>query len=125
MKIQDICHILGDTGCAAFSFMFAIGRDPELLIKDFCTLVDNKILAKDATIQDYSKLAKFYGENVSVTWKKPGEFIPGQMYLGRWTRNGFNHFVTMKDDKVIFNPLEYSKCVECGTLTDIRVITIL
>lgn len=125
MKIQDICKILGDTGCAAFAFLYSIGQEPELLVKDFPNLVEQKILGQDATVLDYSKLAKFYGENVSVTWKKPGEFISGQMYLGRWTRNGFNHFVTMKDDKVIFNPLEYSKCVECGTLTDIRVITIL
>src|SRR5574344_270573 len=123
--IQDVCHILGDTGCAAFSFMFAIGSDPEFLIKDFDNLVEKKILGPDATVLDYAKLAKFYGESVSVTWKKSDAYIPGQMYLGRWTRpGGFNHFVVMKDGKVIFNPLEYSKCVECGTLTDIRVITI-
>jgi len=122
--IQDTCEILGNTGCAAFSFLYAIGQEPELLIKDFDNLVDNKILAKDATIQDYSKLAKFYGENVSVTWKKPGEFIPGQMYLGRWTRPGYNHFVVMKDNKVVWNPLKYSKCVSEGQLSDIRVITI-
>ena len=122
--IQDTCEILGNTGCAAFSFLYAIGQEPELLIKDFDNLVDNKILAKDATIQDYSKLAKFYGENVSVTWKKPGEFITGQMYLGRWTRPGYNHFVVMKDNKVVWNPLKYSKCVSEGQLSDIRVITI-
>ena len=123
--IQDTCEILGNTGCAAFAFLYAIGQEPELLVKDFDNLVEKKILGSDATVLDYSRLAKFYGENVSVTWKSPDEYIPGQMYLGRWTRPGFNHFVVMKDDKVIFNPLKYSKCVECGTLTDIRVITIL
>ena len=122
--IQDTCEILGSTGCAVFSFLYAIGQEPELLIKDFGTLVDNKILAKDATVLDYSKLAKFYGENVSVVWRKPGEFIPGQMYLGRWTRPGFNHFVVMKDNKVVWNPMKYSKCVSEGQLSDIRVITI-
>lgn len=123
--IQDVCEILGSTGCAAFSFLYAIGQEPEFLVKDFPNLVEQKILGPDATVLDYTKLAKFYGESVSVVWKKPNEYIPGQMYLGRWTRpGGFNHFVVMKDNKVIFNPLEYSKCVECGTLTDIRVITI-
>ena len=122
--IQDTCEILGNTGCAAFSFLYAIGSDPKLLIKDFDNLVAKKILGPDATVLDYSKLAKFYGENVSVIWKKPNEYIPGQMYLGRWTRAGYNHFVVMKDDKVIFNPLKYSKCVSEGQLSDIRVITI-
>lgn len=123
--IQDICEILGNTGCAAFSFLYAIGREPELLVKDFDILVEKKILASDATVLDYSKLAKFYGENVSVVWKKPGEYIPKQMYLGRWTRpGGHNHFVVMKDNTVLWNPLKYSKCVSEGQLSDIRVITI-
>ena len=81
--IQDTCEILGSTGCAAFSFLYAIGSDPKLLIKDFDNLVAKNILGPDATVLDYSKLAKFYGENVSVIWKKPNEYIPGQMYLGR------------------------------------------
>ena len=122
--IQDTCEILGNTGCAAFSFLYAIGGDPFLLIKDFDILVEKKILGSDATVLDYSRLAKFYGESVSVVWRKPGEFIPGQMYLGRWTRPGYNHFVVMKDNEVVWNPLEYSKCVSEGKLSDIRVITI-
>ena len=95
-----------------------------MLIKDFDNLVEKKILGPDATVLDYSKLAKFYGESVSVTWKKPDEYIPGQTYLGRWTRPGFNHFVVMKDNKVVWNPLKYSKCVSEGQLSDFRVITI-
>ena len=122
--IQDTCEILGHTGCAAFSFLWALGIEPELLIKDFDILVSKKILGPDATVLDYSKLAKFYGENVLVVWKKPDEYIPGQMYLGRWTRPGFNHFVVMKDNKVVWNPMKYSKCVSEGQLSDIRVITI-
>lgn len=122
--IQDTCEILGNTGCAAFSFLYAIGREPELLVKDFDNLVEKKILGSDATVLDYGKLASFYGENVSVVWKKPDEYILGQMYLGRWTRPGHNHFVVMKDNKVVWNPLKYSKCVSEGQLSDIRVITI-
>lgn len=122
--IQDVCEILGHTGYVAFSFLYAIGQEPEFLIKDFDNLVEKKILASDATVLDYSKLAKFYGENVSVVWKKPDEYIPGQMYLGRWTRAGYNHFVVMKDNKVVWNSLKYSKCVSEGQLSDIRVITI-
>src|SRR5574344_1098556 len=123
--IQDVCKILGDTGCAAFAFLYAIGQEPELLVKDFDNLVEQKILGQDATVLDYSRLAKFYGENVSVTWKKSDAYIPGQMYLGRWTRpGGFNHFVVMKDDIVLWNPMKYSKCVSEGQLSDIRVITI-
>lgn len=122
--IQDSCLTLGHTGCAAFSFLWALGIEPELLIKDFDKLVDQKILGTDATVLDYSRLAKFYGENVSVVWKKPDAYIPGQMYLGRWTRAGYNHFVVMKDNKVVWNPMKYSKCVSDGQLSDIRVITI-
>src|SRR5574344_2373214 len=101
--IQDVCKNLGDTGCAAFAFLYSIGQEPELLVKDFDNLVEKKILGSDATVLDYSRLAKFYGENVSVVWKKPNEYIPGQMYLGRWTRNGLNHFVVTKADIIWLN----------------------
>src|SRR5574344_2896727 len=53
--IQDVCKILGDTGCAAFAFLYAIGQEPELLVKDFDNLVEKKILGSDATVLDYSK----------------------------------------------------------------------
>ena len=54
--IQDVCKILGDTGCAVFSFLYAIGQEPELLLKDFDNLVAQKIIGLDATVLDYSKL---------------------------------------------------------------------
>ena len=125
MKIQDACKVLGESGCAGFAFMYVIGKDPLLLVKDLGTLIDKNIIAKNATIKDYVGLAKFYPVNASVTSKKPDEYVGGQMYLGHFKRNGYEHFVAMKDGKVVFNSLEYSYCVELGELADIRVVTIL
>jgi len=122
MQIQSICETLGDYGCATFSFLYAIGIDPFIIIKDFNDLVRLNLLSLDATIQDYDKLAAYYGKKVHVYHDEPGNFIKDKLYLGRFVRYDFNHFVVMKNNSVIWNPLDYSKCVEQGTLKDIRVI---
>ena len=122
MNIQSICSVLGDTGCCLFSFIYAIGIEPAIVLKDFNELVDKKIIAPDATVLDYIKLGKFYNYNCSVSYESPDKYIKDVPYLGRWVRPGYNHFVVMKNRNVIWNPLDYSKCVAEGTLADIRVI---
>ena len=122
MQVQSVCSVLGDTGCCLFSFIYAIGKDPSLVLKDFNDLVNNNIIASDATVQNYTKLGAFYSYNCSVSYEKPDKYIKDVPYLGRWVRPGYNHFVVMKNGKVIWNPLDYSKCVAEGTLADIRVI---
>lgn len=124
MQVQSICNVLGTTGCCLFSFMYAIGKDPSVVLKDFNELVNNNIIASDATVLNYSKLGTFYGYNCSVSHEAPDKYIKDVLYLGRWIRSGHNHFVAMKNGKVIWNPLDYSKCVAEGTLSDIRVIHI-
>jgi len=122
MNIQTTCSTLGETGCCLFSFLYALGLDPALAVGDFGVLVHDGCIASDCTIQDYKKLALHYGHHVDVQWKKPDEYIPGAMYLGRWVRGAYNHFVVMKDGKVVWNPLDHSKCVDEGVLKDIRVV---
>ena len=122
MNIQSICSVLGNTGCCLFSFIYAIGIEPAIVLKDFNELVDKKIIAPDATVLDYNKLGKFYNYNCSVSYESPYKYIKDVPYLGRFVRNNFNHFVVMKNGNVIWNPLDNSKCVSEGTLTDIRVI---
>lgn len=120
--IQTTCEKIGESGCALLSFLYAIGVDPILAIIDYDDLVKNGLIATDCTIQDYVKLAKYKGKSVDVVWTKPSNYIKDKMYLGRWTRNGYNHFVVMKNGKVFWNPLDVSKCVNEGTLESIRVI---
>lgn len=122
MNIQSICSVLGNTGCCLFSFIYAIGIEPSIVLKDFNELVDKKIIGPDATVLDYSKLGKFYNYNCIIKNDKPDNYIKDVLYLGRWTRGNYNHFVAMKNGNVIWNPLDYSKCVSEGKLADIRVI---
>ena len=121
-NIQSICSSLGETGCCLFSFLYSIGVDPLLAVRDFDALVSSGAVAKDCTVQDYSKVALHYGHRVDVQWKKPDEYIHGAMYLGKWSRGAYSHFVVMKDGKVVWNPLDHSKCVDEGVLKDIRVV---
>ena len=121
--IQTTCEKIGESGCALLSFLYAIGVDPILAIIDYDDLVKNKLIATDCTIQDYVKLAKYFKVDCSLIYSSnPLAYIKDKMYLGRWTRNGYNHFVVMKNGKVFWNPLDVSKCVNEGVLSDIRVI---
>jgi len=121
--IQTTCEKIGESGCCLLSFLYAIGVDPILAIIDYDDLVKNKLIATDCTIQDYVKLAKYFKVACSIMYSSNTlAYIKDKMYLGRWTRNGYNHFVVMKNGKVIWNPLDVSKCVNEGTLSDIRVI---
>ena len=121
--IQTTCEKIGESGCCLLSFLYAIGVDPILAIIDYDDLVKNGLIATDCTIQDYAKLAKYFKVECSLMYSSNTlAYIKDKMYLGRWTRNGYNHFVVMKNGKVIWNPLDVSKCVNEGTLSDIRVI---
>ena len=121
--IQTTCEKIGESGCCLLSFLYAIGVDPILAIIDYDDLVKNGLIATDCTIQDYVKLAKYFKVDCSLIYSSNTlAYIKDKMYLGRWTRNGYNHFVVMKNGKVIWNPLDVSKCVNEGTLSDIRVI---
>ena len=121
--IQTTCEKIGESGCCLLSFLYAIGVDPILAIIDYDDLVKNGLIATDCTIQDYVKLAKYFKVECSLMYSSNTlAYIKDKMYLGRWTRNGYNHFVVMKNGKVIWNPLDVSKCVNEGTLSDIRVI---
>ena len=121
--IQTACEKIGESGCALLSFLYAIGVDPILAIIDYDDLVKNGLIAKDCTIQDYVKLAKYYKVDCTVMHSSNTiAYVKDKMYLGRWCRNGYNHFVVMKNGKVFWNPLDKSHCVDEGTLSDIRVI---
>ena len=121
--IQTTCEKIGESGCCLLSFLYAIGVDPILAIIDYDDLVKNGLIATDCTIQDYVKLAKYFKVACSIMYSSNTlAYIKDKMYLGRWTRNGYNHFVVMKNGKVVWNPLDVSKCVNEGTLSDIRVI---
>jgi len=123
IMIQTTCEKIGESGCCLLSFLYAIGVDPILAIIDYDDLVKNGLIATDCTIQDYAKLAKYFKVECSIMYSSNTlAYIKDKMYLGRWTRNGYNHFVVMKNGKVIWNPLDVSKCVNEGTLSDIRVI---
>lgn len=126
--IQDTCKVLGDSGCNLFSFYYCLGLDPSEVLKDFPTLVKNKFILPDCTIIDYVGLAKLKGKFVDVVWTSPQNYIEDVPYLGRWERtdskvNKIHHFVAMKNEKVIFNSLDTSRCVNEGKLVDIRKIS--
>ena len=126
--IQDDCTTLGEYGCNLFSFYYCLGLDTSEVLKDFHTLIENKFIMKDCTITNYDGLAKYKGKFVDVVWTKPSNYIKDVPYIGRFERinsNGekIHHFVAMKNEKVIFNSLDVSHCVNEGKLVDIRKIT--
>lgn len=125
--IQDTCKVLGDSGCNLFSYYVCLGLDPADVLKDYDSLVKDKLILSDCTIKDYNGLAKLKGKFVDVQWAYPKDYIQDTPYIGRWERvndkgEKIHHFVAMKNGKIIFNSMDTSRCVNEGYLVDIRRI---
>src|SRR5574344_643443 len=102
--IQDSCLTLGHTGCAAFSFLWALGIEPELLIKDFDKLVDQKILGTDAV--DFREGAETDGLSVPRLFRwflpvwdetKPEYSMVGATHDALYATAGFGGTFTRED----------------------------
>lgn len=126
--IQDDCATIGEYGCNLFSFYYCLGLDISEVLKDFRTLIKSKFILADCTIIDYDELAKYKGKSVDVIWTNPKNYIKDVPYIGRFERinakgEKIHHFVAMKNEEIIFNSLDKSRCVNEGKLVDIRKIT--
>ena len=112
MEIQTICKNLGESGCLAFCDLFLIGIDEIELIKNFNRLVSRGILGKDCYVIDHNALINFFG--CHGNYAKSDKIPKDKYYIANYEYMGKNHFVVELNGTIIYNSLDYSKCVSFG-----------
>lgn len=126
MNIQSICEALGNYGCLAFCYMYIKGIPFTKLIENFDKLVSEGIIDKECTVLLPDKFYSFFGisAHVSSSYTPP----ENKLYVAKWEKGGYEHFVVMMAGKVVFNPLDYSHCVSEGKIAQVlpyRIVEVL
>ena len=116
MKIQDVLLALGKEGCLLLDYAELASIPVTDIILNFDKLVYYKIIRKDCFVLDADKLMKFFGKPYRVKKVNVTEVQKGQKYIALWENDSNGHFVVMQDDKVVYNTLEKSFCVNYGTM---------
>lgn len=125
MNIQTKCTIFGENACLLFSYAYIMSIHLTRLLDDYEDLVENGIIRYDCAVLNAEKLFKYYKINAKID--KTNTYIKNQLYVACYVYKSKTHFVVKLNDKIIFNPLDYSVCIDNGTLSLIepyRVITI-
>lgn len=116
MKLQDILKSLGDYGCLLLCYAELSGVSITDVIEAFDKLTLNGILGPDCFVKDADALMKYFNKPYTVSKVDVSEVPEDSCYIAKFERNGFGHFVICKNDKVVYNTLEDSKCVKYGIM---------
>ena len=96
---------------------------PYYLIRDYLQLVVRGIVDKNFKVLSARKLYDFYGKNVTVTKSSKPPTDPTELYIAKYTYNGFGHWVCKRGDQIVFNLLAFSHCVAHGRPVDFRLLS--
>lgn len=117
-----------DYGCCIFVLLWCLGIEPDdieaiMLVDD---LISEKAIDPDCTVQWAKAIKALTGREMNSI-----EFVEIKHLVGinertpvRYNYDGKAHWVGVEKGKVMFNPIEYSRCVEKGKPTTKRVIKI-
>lgn len=119
MKIQDALLALGKEGCLLLDYAELAGISVTDIILNFDRLVLNKVIRKDCFVLDADKLMKFFDKSYHVKKVNVSEVPEGQRYIALWETESKGHFVIMEGEKVVYNTLEKSYCVQYGKMNPI------
>lgn len=117
-EVSKNIDAIGKYGCLAMCYLYCVGvRDNALeYIRILSDCMDKGILDNECTVTSARRFLEYVtGKNFDVTkvqyddLKKIKDFYPV-----RYTYNGHNHWVVVKNGKVVFNPLINSQCVTKG-----------
>jgi hypothetical protein len=120
---QDYCKAAGEYGCLAMSYLFARNIPPLSAVHDYLQLVTRGIIDKNFKVLSARKLYKFYGIDCTVSKSTTPPTNPTEIYIAKYSFNGYGHWVVKKGDQIIFNGLSYSHCVTHGKPTDFRLLS--
>lgn len=121
-QVQDKIKELADGLCLALCYceLWSIKDDGDKL-KIIAEAVRQGYVEWDGTVKNPIGLAKLCGRMEIKDIKNAFTYDEHDTVVANFTFNGFNHFVLVKDGKVVWNSLEHSKCVENGKIESYRV----
>lgn len=121
--IQTKLKNIGDYGCLCFCYLYMIGIPPESLIEHYEDLIQQGIIDNECFVKDGFAFCKYFlKRDVKIIFTSVDN-KQYDKYISNFTYNGKNHFVvTDKDDKVLFNSLDHSICVEKGRISGKRTV---
>lgn len=122
-SIQTKLKNIGDYGCLCFCYLYMIGIPLESLIEHYEELIKQGIIDNECFVKDAFAFCKYFlKKDVKIIFTSVDN-KQYDKYISNFTYNGKNHFVvTDKDDKVIFNSLDHSVCVEKGRISGKRTV---
>ena len=114
--------------CCAFSLMYYLGIDPTDItaIMTVSDLIDKHALDSDCTVYWAESIKALTGRTMLSLEKKPIKTIKDikEKTIVKFSRGKVGHWVVVENGAVVFNSLNYSRCVEEGTPTECRIIKI-
>lgn len=114
--------------CCAFTLIWWLGLDPTDI--DAIMLVDDLIRSGacdvDCTVYWAECISRLTGREMQSLVKKSITDIKGikEKTIVKYMRGKVGHWVGVEEGRIVFNSLEYSKCVEEGKATECRIIKI-
>jgi len=123
MQLQTKLKNIGDYGCLCFCYLYVMGIPLEKLIEHYEDLIQQGIIDNECFVKDGFAFCKYFlKKDVKIIFTSVDN-KQYDKYISNFTYNGKNHFVvTDKDDKVLFNSLDHSVCVEKGKISGKRVV---
>ena len=120
--IQDDLKKLADGCCLALCYCELWGIHNDLdKVKIIAECLRQGFVELDGTVVNPIGLAKLCGHMEVIDIKKAKTYDGHDTVIANFTHAGYNHFVLVKEGKVIWNSLEHSKCVENGKIESFRI----
>lgn len=120
--IQDDLMQLANGCCLALCYceLWGIHEDGDKL-KIISEAVRQGFIEWDGTVVNPVGLAKLCGHTEVKDIRKATKYDGHDTVVANFTHNGYNHFVLVKEGKVIWNSLEHSVCVNRGSIESYRI----
>lgn len=121
-QIQDKIKEMADGLCLALCYaeLWGIKNDGDKL-KIIAEAVRQGYVGWDGTVVNPIGIAKLCGRTEVKDIKRVTTYEGHDTVVANFVFNNHNHFVLVKDGKVVWNSLEHSKCVKYGKIESFRV----
>lgn len=129
--LEDISYVdtIAKNGCCAFVLLWCLGIEPDHDIEAVlivARMIKAGAIDKNCKVKWPSAIKYLTGRgNVEITFENITTLkgIKDRTPV-RYDYNGKSHWVGVENEKIAFNPLEYSTCVENGKPATMRKIKI-
>lgn len=120
--IQDKVKELADNCCLAMCYeeLWGIHDDGDKL-KILAEAIRQGYVEWGGTVVNPIGIARLCGHKEIVDIKKSTKYDGHDTVVANFKHGSYNHFVLVKDGKVVWNSLDNSKCVENGDLESYRI----